>query len=104
MMPLQQRLAALRPDELAIQYTLIDMLLRLAVLRDLPADGLPTRIEQAEALYQELQQRDPSDSILRNPVLGTWAGMLSSPTAMVGVLTLLLGMLVLRIFRRRVAR
>ena len=65
-LPLQQRLAALRPDDLAIQYALIDTLLRLAVLQDQPpADaGAPAHMHQAQALYQQLQERTPYDSMM----------------------------------------
>ncbi len=100
---LQQRLAALRPDDLAIQYALIDTLLRLAVLRDQPpADaGVPTHMHQAQALYQQLQQRAPYDSMMGR---SAWPGMFSTAAALAGVLTLLLGLVLLRLFRRRVAR
>ena len=79
------------------------MLLRLAALRDKPpADaGAPARIHQAQALYQELQQRAPYDSMMGR---STWPGMFSTATAAAGVLTLLLGLVLLWLFRRRVAR
>jgi hypothetical protein len=102
-LPLQQRLAALRPDDLAIQYALIDTLLRLAVLRDQPpADaGAPAHMRQAQALYQQLQERTPYDSMMGR---SAWPGMFSTAAALAGVLTLLLGLVLLRLFRRRVAR
>jgi len=102
-LPVQQRLAALQPDDLAIQYTLIDMLLRLAVLRDRPpADaGAATRIEQAEAVYAELQRRLPEDSIAER---AAWPGTFSPAAASAGMLVLLLGVALLRRLRRRAAR
>ena len=102
-LPRQQRLAAQRPDDLAIQYTLIDMLLRLAVLRDKPpADvGASTRIEQAEGFYWELQQHASDDSLMGHRALYS---MVSPATAAGGGVTLLLGLVLVRLFRGRAAR
>ena len=102
-LPLQQRLAARRPDDLAVQYALIDTLLRLAALRDksIADAGAPTPMQQALALYRQLQQRAPYDSMMGR---STWPGMFSTATAVAGALTLLLGLLLLWRFRRHVAR
>jgi tetratricopeptide (TPR) repeat protein len=102
-LPLQQRLAAERPDDLAAQYALIDTLLRLALLQTGPAVSAtaPTPFQQAQALYQRLQQRAPYDSMMGR---SSWPGMFSMAIAAAGVLTLVLGLALLWLFRRRVAR
>ena len=102
-LPLQQRLAALRPDDMRAQYALIDTLLRLALLPPEPAAGTaaPKPVLRAMALYQQLQQRVPYDSMIGR---SSWLGLFSTAAAAAGVLTLLLGMVLLWLFRARVAR
>ncbi|MCU0924367.1 MAG: hypothetical protein MUF16_29480, partial [Burkholderiaceae bacterium] len=102
-MPVQRQLAERQPDDLPAQYALIDTLGRLdALQRALGATtgNTPSYSDQALALYQQLQERTPY-----NPILGRsgWPGMFAMAVGVAGLLTLLLGWVLLWRYRQRVA-
>ncbi|MBL8374748.1 hypothetical protein, partial [Accumulibacter sp.] len=102
-MPVQRQLAERQPGDLPAQYALIDTLGRLDVLqRALGAatGNTPSYSDQALALYAQLQERTPYD-----PILGRsgWPGMFAMAVGVAGLLTLLLGWVLLWRYRRRVA-
>jgi hypothetical protein len=98
----QRRLAALRPDDYPMQLALIDTLGRLAVLRDAAEPSAPGSsqgyLQEAVSLYKELEQRTPYA-----PMLSGWQGMLVTAAGMAGALTLVVGWVLLRRYRRRIA-
>lgn len=107
--PLQQRLADSRPDDLPAQYALIDTLARIGVLQPGPASPsasapggvTPSRLQMAVARYRQLQEHAPFSPMLGGP---EWHGLFVASAALAGVLTLLLGWLLLWRYRRRVAQ
>lgn len=107
--PLQQRLADSRPDDLPAQYALIDTLARMGVLQPGPASPsasapggvTPSRLQMAVARYRQLQEHAPFSPMLGGP---EWHGLFVASAALAGVLTLLLGWLLLWRYRRRVAQ
>ena len=105
--PLQQELAERRPDDLAAQYALIETLARLGTLQATPppasdaARSVPTPIQEAWARYQRLQQRTPYSPML-DP--SGWRGMFLMATVTAGLLTLLVGGVLLWRYRKRVAQ
>jgi len=98
----QRRLNALRPEDRPMQLAVIDTLGRLGVLRDAAGPSAPgsskAYLQEAISLYKELEQRTPYA-----PMLTGWQGMVVTAAGMAGALTLVVGWVLLRRYRRRIA-
>ncbi len=100
----QRQLIALRAEDAPMQLAMVDTLGRLALLRDAAgpsASGSAKAYQQqAWSLYQELLMRTPFKPMLRP---SNWPGMLLTAACMAGALTLIVGWVLLRLYRRRIA-
>ena len=99
----QRRLIALRAEDVPMQLAMVDTLGRLAVLRDAAGPSAPgsskAYLQEAVSLYKELEQRTPYA-----PMLSGWQGLLVTAAGMAGALTLVVGWVLLRLYRRRIAK
>jgi len=100
----QRQLIALRADDAPMKLALVDTLGRLAILRDAagPSASGSSKAYQQQAwtLYQELLKSKPYEPMLR---ASNWPGMLLTAASMAGALTLIVGWVLLRLYRRRIA-
>ncbi len=100
----QRRLIELRADDAPMKLALVDSLGRLAVLQDAAGPSAPGSSkpyhQEAMSLYQELVQRTPYAPMLTS---SAWPGMLLTAAGLAGVLTLVVGWVLLRLYRRRIA-